>query len=141
VSAVFGVLAPVGCLGAAGVDLVAGETALRAPPDEARAARSVGSRLDALPDGIPDLIVHLELLLLVSMGLARVGKAPVHTLSGAVEYRARLIGLIAHGDHLVELLVEVAIDDFALLARDINPKLRHGSDRKRANGSGLCTSG
>ena len=49
----------------------------------------------------------------------------------------RSLRLEARGDHLIERLVEAAIEGLALLARDINPQLRHGSDSERPNASGL----
>src|SRR5215831_19281703 len=49
----------------------------------------------------------------------------------------RSLRLEARGDHLIERLVEAAIEGLALLARDINPQLRHGSEGERPNASGL----
>jgi hypothetical protein len=44
----------------------------------------------------------------------------VQPLPGAEKHRAGLVGLITHRDHLVERLVEVALERLALLTGDVN---------------------
>src|SRR5262249_51620232 len=53
--------------------------------------------------------IDRKLLFLVALRSARVRKTPVQTLAGAKEDRARLVGLVAHGDNHVERLVEIAV--------------------------------
>ena len=58
---------------------------------------------------------------------------PVQPLAGSVKHRAGLVGLVAHGDDRIESLIEVAVQRFAFLGRDVDAQLRHGADRQRPN--------
>lgn len=89
--------------------------------------------LDARANRVTDLAVHLELLLLGAGRLARVRKTPVQALLGAEENGAGFVGLITHGDHGIEWLVEIAIKRFARLVRDVDAKFGHGADRQRTD--------
>src|SRR5438105_1264298 len=87
--------------------------------------------LDALADRIPHLAVDRQLLVFGARRPARIWKAPVEALPGPEEHRAGFVGLVAHGDHLVEWLVEVPLEGLALLSRDVDAELSHRPDRKR----------
>ena len=118
---------------------------LHAPPcwsaRSCRCSRRQQFVLDAIADRVAHVAIDLELLLFRTLSLARVREAPVQALPGAEEDRAGLIGLVAHRDHRVERLVEVAIERLALLARDVDAELRHGADRQRPHVRGLGARG
>src|SRR5205085_1631912 len=74
--------------------------------------------LDALANRVAHFAIDGELVILAACGFARVRKAPVQALPGTEENRARFVGLVADSDHLVEWLVEVALERLALLCGD-----------------------
>src|SRR5438094_162417 len=64
--------------------------------------------LDTRPQVVAHLAVNGKLLVLGALSLAGVGERPVQAALAAGEDGAGGIGLVAHGDHVVEALGKVA---------------------------------
>ena len=96
-----------------------------------RSRRCFGQQFtqNALVDGVAYLTVDLELLLLRTSSLTRVWEAPLQTLSGTEEHRARPVSLIADGDHRVERFVDIALESLTLLVGDVDAEFGHAADR------------
>ena len=90
---------------------------------------------DEFPDPGGDLIAHpgedsVPLLMAALCG-GRIFKAPVQLRSRAWEYRARLPGRVADGDHPVERLAEEFIQTLRAMGGDVDADIAHRLDSVR----------
>src|SRR5215211_517650 len=80
---------------------------------------------DALSELIPHHPEHLEAFLFGARGPGRISKRPVQATLRTGEDGARLVGVVADGDDVVEAFAQVALEGLGLLARDVDPDLTH----------------
>jgi len=90
---------------------------------------------------VPELVAYPpedgEPLFLRTRGLRGILQRPVQPPRSSREERARLVGVVADRDHVVEGPVEVAVQGLGLLPRDVHADLPHPPDRQRPYVGGL----
>src|SRR5271157_2374325 len=79
-----------------------------------------------------------ELLLFRALHSGGVIEAPMDALRGGGKDGATLLGVVADGNHVIEILPHELIHGFRPLARNIDPDFMHGGNGFRAHVAGFC---
>src|SRR5204862_2110872 len=107
------------------------------PRGSAIAPRLVEPATQAIFDLVADAAKGRESLVLRPRHGRRVVEAPVQPHDTSREHRTALVRAVAHGDHVVPLLAEEAIDCLRGVATDVDRDLVHGANRERMHACGF----